>query len=145
MAKKNFNVTSTLGKAKISNPEPELSSKIELRKNTKNLEDVKEKVDSLHSAEITPVQKLTTEVAATPEKVVAQVAIPVEEEKIKPNSRTRYSKKEQEKPVESEKLVRLTIDTPAEMHTKLKVKSVLSGISMRDYILQLLEKELKKG
>lgn len=128
MAKKKFNVSSTLGKNKPVTPEPELAPKIPLRKNTKDLDDVKEKVESLH------VQK--TESPAIVEKKPQPVA------KKQPNSRTQLVKKEEEKP---EKLVRLTIDTPAEMHTRLKVKAVLSGISMRDYILRLLEKELKKS
>lgn len=127
MAKKSFNVSSTLTKKKTPKPEPALAPKIPLRKNTKDLEDVKEQVESLHSNEpVTPPKdKPTTE--------------------SKPNSRTRSSKKTATKSQEPEKLVRLTIDTPAEMHTRLKVKAVLSGISMRDYILRLLEKELKKG
>lgn len=133
MAKKKFNVSSTLGKNKITPPEPTLAPKIPLRKNTKDLEEVKEKVESLHSTE-KPVEK-PVEVAA--------VSVPVETPK--PNSRTQSIRKKTEKPVEPEKLVRLTIDTPAEMHTRLKVKAVLSGISMRDYILKLLERELKKG
>jgi hypothetical protein len=129
MAKKKFNVTSTLAKNKPVIPEPLLAPKIPLRKNTKNLDDVKEKVDSLHSKE-SAAEIPTTEV----DKVIPA-------SKTRPNSRTQPVKKA----AEPEKLVRLTIDTPAEMHTRLKVKAVLSGISMRDYILRLLEKELKKG
>lgn len=133
MAKKKFNVTSTLGKNKVSPPEPSLAPKIPLRKNAKDLDEVKEKVESLH-----PTEKSAT-------KPVPQTKNSTPAAKEKPNSRTQYRKKTPQKPAEPEKLVRLTIDTPAEMHTRLKVKAVLSGISMRDYILKLLEKELKKG
>ena len=140
MAKKNFNVTSTLGKNKTTSPEPELAPKIPLRKNSKDLDEVKEKVDSLH-APAPPVDQADvhkpTDVHETKPAVKADAE--------KPRSGTRSSKKTQEKPAEPEKLVRLTIDTPAEMHTQLKVKSILSGISMRDYILKLIEKDLKKG
>lgn len=130
MAKKKFNVSSTLGKNKTVTPKPELAPKIPLRKSTKNLEDVKEQVESLHAKE--PAAEIPVAVEKKPSSAA----------KKQPNSRTRLVKKEEEKP---EKLVRLTIDTPAEMHTRLKVKAVLSGISMRDYILRLLEKELKKS
>ena len=134
MAKKKFNVSSTLGKGKITPAEPELSKKIPLRKSTKDVEAVKEKVEELHLAE-TPFAKESTPVMNTinPKEIAP-----------KPNSRTRSKKKEVVEASKPEKLVRLTIDTPAEMHTRLKVKAVLSGISMRDYILKLLERELKK-
>ena len=45
--------------------------------------------------------------------------------------------------VVKEKLVRMTIDTPESMHKALKIKSIERGISLRDYILRLIEKELK--
>jgi len=137
MAKKKFNVSSTLGKNKVTPPEPSLAPKIPLRKNTKDLEEVKEKVDSLHSTEKAAEKSVENPAVKTTNPVAAKVP--------KPNSRTQSTRKKPEKPAEPEKLVRLTIDTPAEMHTRLKVKAVLSGISMRDYILKLLEKELKKG
>jgi pyruvate-formate lyase len=133
MAKKKFNVTSTLAKNKKTTPQPELASKIPLRKSTKDLEEVKEKVESLHSDES------STNKSSKADKQPEPVA------KTQPNSRTQSTKKKPQKPTEPEKLVRLTIDTPAEMHTRLKVKAVLSGVSMRDYILRLLERELKKG
>lgn len=133
MAKKKFNVTSTLAKNKKTNLQPELAPKIPLRKSDKNLEDVKEKVDSLHSEESSVIKSPVVEKKTEPAT------------NIRPNSRTQSVKKTAKKPAEPEKLVRLTIDTPAEMHTRLKVKAVLSGVSMRDYILKLLERELKKG
>jgi len=132
MAKKKFNVTSTLGKNKPQ--EPTLAPKIPLKKNEKNFEEVKDRVEELHS-ESTPVLE------KTPSKDTIKKAENVS--KSAPRSRTR--KKAVEESSKPEKLVRLTIDTPAEMHTQLKIKAVLSGISMRDYILRLLEKELKKG
>lgn len=128
MAKKKFNVTSTLNKNKPTLNEPELAPKISLKKTNKDLDAVKEKVEEIHQG--TPPLKDTI---AEPPKATAPV------------SRTRTKKAAKTIEPKSEKLVRLTIDTPAEMHTQLKIKAVLSGISMRDYILRLLERELKKG
>ena len=48
-----------------------------------------------------------------------------------------------EKKTTPPKLVRLTIDTPEGMHRKLKIRSIESGLSMRDYVLRLIEKSLK--
>jgi len=48
-----------------------------------------------------------------------------------------------EKKTTPPKLVRLTIDTPESMHRKLKIRSIESGLSMRDYVLRLIEKSLK--
>lgn len=115
MAKKKFNISSTLNK----NQETKLAEKIPLKKTTKDLEIVKEKVEEIHSDE--PAQVQATVSKPKPVKKIPKV--PVVEEKVK--------------------LVRLTIDTPEDMHKRLKIKSIEQGISMRDYILKLIRKELK--
>lgn len=114
MAKKKFNISSTLQK----NQESKLAEKIPLRKTAKDIEEVKEKVE-----QITP--KAT------------EKAKPVESKTTSPAT------KSAKKVVEKEKLVRMTIDTPEHIHKKLKIRSVEKGISLRDYILRLIEKELK--
>ncbi len=48
-------------------------------------------------------------------------------------------------PPEKEKLVRMTIDTPELMHKRLKIKTIEKGLSIRDYILRLIENDLKKS
>ncbi len=111
MAKKRFNISSTLNK----NQESKLAEKIPLRKNTKDLEEVKEKVEQIHPER---QQKTETKGAKSSQKKVSEVE-------------------------EKEKLVRMTIDTPESIHKKLKIRSVEKGISLRDYILKLIEKELK--
>ena len=113
MAKKKFNISSTLNK----NQETKLAEKIPLKKTSKDLDTVKEKVEQIHPEEETnPIQEVKPIVVkSTPKPVV----------------------------IKKEKLVRMTIDTPESMHKKLKIKSVERGISLRDYILKLIEKELK--
>ncbi len=117
MAKKKFNISSTLSK----NKETKLAEKIPLKKTAKDIEIVKEKVEEIH-----PIAEEVV-VAPPKAKVVKAVApkpkVKIVEEKVK--------------------LVRMTIDTPEDMHKRLKIKSIERGISMRDYVLRLIEKELK--
>ncbi len=113
MAKKSFNISSTLNK----NKEPQLAAKIPLQKKTKDVKEVAKKVAIIHEEEPEPKAKPKKEVVEKPVKAKAA----------------------RKKAV---KLVRLTIDTPESMHRKLKIKAIEKGVSMRDYILQLLEKEL---
>ena len=114
MAKKKFNISSTLNK----NQETKLAEKIPLKKTTKDLEEVKEKVEKIHVEE--------PKSAVSPDKT----------KKVKNNPAPK-------KVIEKEKLVRMTIDTPESMHKKLKIKAIERGISLRDYILLLITKELK--
>lgn len=113
MAKKRFNISSTLNK----NQETKLAEKIPLKKSAKDLETVKEKVEEIHKEE--PPKRVAPVKASQPVKKQAKKEIP------------------------KEKLVRMTIDTPEAMHKALKIKSIERGISLRDYILRLIEKELK--
>ncbi len=114
MAKKSFNISSTLSK----NKEPQLAAKIPLQKKAKDTKDVANKVAIIHKEEESEQKaKLKKEIVEKPVK----------------------AKAERKK---TAKLVRLTIDTPESMHRKLKIKAIEKGVSMRDYILQLLEKEL---
>lgn len=128
MAKKKFNISSTLKKnTKIE--EVKLAPKIPLKKTTKDPEEVKTKVDEIHATEVQkPVVKKETTKTTQPEPEV----------KSTPKSRKL-------KVVERGRMVRMTIDTPEEMHLQLKIKSIQSRMSMRDYVLKLIEKDLKKG
>jgi len=113
MAKKKFNISSTLNK----NKETKLAARVPLKKTTKDLEEVKEKVEQIHPEEPQVAAK-----APSPKAKVVK-AKKVVEEKVK--------------------LVRMTIDTPEDMHKRLKIKSIERGISLRDYVLKLIERELK--
>lgn len=120
MAKKKFNISSTLNK----NKETKLADKIPLKKTTKDIEVVKEKVEQIHPEKVAPVEPTPRPISAKPKPRPAKVvAPPVEEKKVK--------------------LVRMTIDTPEDMHKRLKIKSIERGISLRDFVLKLIEKELK--
>lgn len=114
MAKKKFNISSTLNK----NQETKLADKIPLKKTAKDLEEVKEKVEQIHIEE--PEKRSLAEKAKKVKSAPQPVVV-----------------------VEKEKLVRMTIDTPESMHKKLKIKAIERGISLRDYVLLLIAKELK--
>jgi len=106
MAKKKFDISSTLNKNK---PAP-LAGKVPLRKTAKDPEVIKSKVEEIHGEEPLP---------APP---------PAEKPKA---------------PVKEVRLVRMTIDTPENTHKRLKIKAIEHGISIRKYILRLIEKDLK--
>ena len=121
MAKKTFDISGTLNK----NKSPQLPDKVPLKKTSKDTEVKKAQVEQIHQPTVEPPVDTTANSSKAP-----------------PASKNRS----RSKPVapEKEKLVRLTIDTPERMHKRLKIRAIEKGISMRDYILQLLEKELKK-
>ena len=127
MAKKSFNISSTLSKNKLEKePTPELAKKIPLPKKPKDVEELKEKVEAVHAGNSNPTPVVTK--------------VPEQPKVVKPRKKTVTQLKEEQ----PEKLVRLTIDTPEVMHKRLKIKSIEMGISMRDYILRLIEKDLAK-
>ncbi len=134
MAKKKFNISSTLKKnSKVE--EVKLAPKIPLKKTTKDPEEVKTKVEEIHAEENKkPVAKKETPTA--PEKTTPPE--PIEAPKLAPKAK-------KAKPAEKGRMVRMTIDTPEEMHLQLKIKSIQTRMSMRDYVLKLIEKDLKKG
>jgi len=132
MAKKKFNISSTLKKNKEEIPP--LAKKVPLKKRTKNVEEIKEKVEAIHKEE-----------QIVPPPIVEEKSVPkaVPVQKQKPIAKIPAKPKPKKTTASTPKLVRLTIDTPAEMHKRLKIEAIESGMSMREYILRLLEKSLK--
>jgi len=124
MAKKKFNISSTLKKNKKE--EVELAPKVPLKKTSKNMEDVKEKVEAIHADE--------------PPKTKTKTTTPSTKSRNTTKSKAEIQPAEEQK----QKMVRMTIDTPEEMHLQLKIKSIQARMSMRDYVLGLIEKDLKK-
>ena len=117
MSKLKNNLRDTLMRNQTpQNPIVELADKIPLRKNEKNTEKVLEKVNEIHQVE---------------EPFVPFSEPPTPEEK-------------PEMVVDAEKtrLVRISLDTPALLHRQLKVKAIQQGLSIRDYLLELINKDL---
>ena len=60
-----------------------------------------------------------------------------------PSVPTPSTPKNPAKPAKSaEKLVRITVDTPHSVHIALKIKAIQEGITLRDYILRLMNTDL---
>jgi hypothetical protein len=141
MAKKKFGLSSTLNKNKVE--EAVLPAKIPLTRSSKNVEAVKEKVEALHERELNIVEEPVIEISVNVqdedlEKIVrgvqetAQVVEVVEKQKTKPKATLK-------KP---ERMVRITVDTPKSMHVKLKIKAIEHDITIRDYVIDLIERDL---
>ncbi len=147
MAKKSFNISSTLKKNKES-LEPKLPEKVELKKKRKNFDEIKEKVEEIHDgvgadAPVKEVPVVPATPIATPASTeVAAVAPPAKE---KPVVKSSHVPKRKPSNTVKERMVRMTIDTPEAMHRRLKIMSIEKGVSMRDLILRLIEREIKKG
>ena len=151
MAKKKFGLSSTLNKNKLE--EPILPKKIPLTKSSKDLKDVKEKVEALHDAAgavrvIDKVEEPLIELTLNVEdenigKIVRTVqdvskaeVVEVVEKKAKV---PKVKKAISEKP---ERMVRITVDTPKTMHVKLKIKAIEHDITIRDYVIGLIKDDL---
>lgn len=132
MAKKKFNISSTLKKNSPAE-EVKLAPKIPLKKTAKDPEVIKTKVDEIHG--VTVEQEMVAEIK---EEMTSPVV-----EAPKPKAKPKATKKEAS--AAKGRMVRMTIDTPEELHLQLKIKSIQTRMSMRDYVLRLIEKDLKKG
>ncbi|MEM6967150.1 MAG: hypothetical protein AAF573_20475 [Bacteroidota bacterium] len=140
MAKKKFNISSTLNKNKKEDS-IELAPKVPLKKVEKDPEAIKSKVEKIHASESKKDADEKDQSLHQSEKVSSQ---DVESATDKPRSATKPSRKKATKIVKP-RIVRMTIDTPEDIHLQLKIKSIQSRMTMKDYVLRLIEKDLKKG
>ena len=149
MAKKKFGLSSTLNKNKLE--EPILPKKIPLTKSSKDLKDVKEKVEALHDAAVRVIDKVEEplveftfnvedenigKIVRTVQDVSKAEVVEVVEKKAKV---PKVKKAISEKP---ERMVRITVDTPKTMHVKLKIKAIEHDITIRDYVIGLIKDDL---
>lgn len=118
MAKKQFNFRQTL-KKKVETGN-ELPQKVALPKLQKDPEAVKQQVAELHG-EAAP--KKDTPKRATPKK---------------------DTPRKKAAPVRPAKQVRITIDMPGDLHKTMKIKAITEGMTIRRYILRMIEKDLKQ-
>jgi hypothetical protein len=150
MAKKKFGLSSTLNKNKME--EPVLPPKVPLIRSSKNIEAVKEKVEALHepAPKLSMVEEPFVEISVNVQdedlgKVVqavqkiskAEVVEVVEKQKAPPKATKKAAA-----PKKPERMVRITVDTPKFMHVKLKIKAIENDITIRDYVIDLIERDL---
>jgi hypothetical protein len=155
MTKKKFGLSSTLSKNKVE--EVSLPEKVELTKTTKDIDAVKERVEAIHeipdlplSMVEEPVVRVETVVTVrnedtpdNPQKTLSNDTYSIEAVSTqKPQKKAKVGKKNSEIKGMAGKHVRITVDTPKNMHTKLKIRAIEGNTTIRDYIIQLIEKDL---
>jgi hypothetical protein len=140
MAKKKFGLSSTLNKNKME--EPVLPPKVPLIRSSKNIEAVKEKVSMVEEPFVEISVNVQDEdlgkvVQAVQEISKAEVVEVVEKQKAPPKATKKAAA-----PKKPERMVRITVDTPKFMHVKLKIKAIENDITIRDYVIDLIERDL---
>lgn len=133
MAKKNFNISSTLKKNK---PEPTLPKKVELKKTTKDIDLVKETVEKLHTEEAVVKEEIKSIVEE--QSVKEEV---VEPKKTTPRRRAKTEKTMKRK-IDTMEVKRMTVIMPKEVHRRLKIKAINLDSTLNDYIVGLIKDDL---
>ena len=85
-----------------------------------------------------PVQKIETAKPTTKEKTVKKPVAP----QSKPKQTSQKTVIAESQPM---RLVRVTVDVPEDLHEKLKIKMILSKQTIKDYLLNFIEKDLAKS
>ena len=137
MAKQKVNLRDTLQRNK--QPQAELAPKVTLKKTDKDLEKISEKVDLIHNETHQtpqvedpqlPFVMLVTEMKPNPFEGFDPNAPSIEQAPLLPPSTAR--------------LVRISLDTPKEVHLQLKIKAARRGQTIREYLLDLIDTDLSK-
>ena len=87
---------------------------------------------------VAPVQKIETAKPTTKEKTVKKPVAP----QSKPKQTPQKTVIAEPQPM---RLVRVTVDVPEDLHEKLKIKMILSKQTIKDYLLNFIEKDLAKS
>lgn len=87
---------------------------------------------------VAPVQKIETAKPTTKEKTVKKPVAPHS----KPKQTPQKTVIAEPQPI---RLVRVTVDVPEDLHEKLKIKMILSKQTIKDYLLNFIEKDLAKS
>ena len=87
---------------------------------------------------VAPVQKIETAKPTTKEKTVKKPVAPHS----KPKQTPQKTVIAEPQPM---RLVRVTVDVPEDLHEKLKIKMILSKQTIKDYLLNFIEKDLAKS
>lgn len=135
MAGRKFGLSGTLNRNKKEVAEDlELPKKIELPKKSKNIEKVQEKVETLHQEETRALPKAAPKTVAKKPRTTKGTT--------KPSAKKTIAKKSTRKTVKDSDM-RLTFDIPRSLHKKLKIKAITNEVTIKDYLIGLIEKELK--
>lgn len=140
---KSFNITPTLKKNAVT--EPTLTAKTTFKKTLKDVEVIKEKVEKIHQDEIEtaaisravgeeiveeiPVETITPTVIEKPVKAAAKAT-------------AKKARTQNATTVLSEDSKRMTVVMPKETHRLLKIKAINGEITLNEFIVNLIEKNL---
>ena len=96
-----------------------------------------------------PKKSIDTEGVARVQKEETAKSITKEKTVKKPEAPQSKPKQPPQKTVIAEpqpmRLVRVTVDVPEDLHEKLKIKMILSKQTIKDYLLNFIEKDLAKS
>ena len=96
-----------------------------------------------------PKKSIDTEGVARVQKEETAKSITKEKTVKKPEAPQSKPKQAPQKTVIAEpqpmRLVRVTVDVPEDLHEKLKIKMILSKQTIKDYLLNFIEKDLAKS
>lgn len=138
MAKRKFGLSSTLNRNKKEELPQDLPAKRPLPSKSKDIEAVEQKVDSIHRAE----QQSAAAGSATSKASATKVA---EKPKRAATDRKKTSPKKvvgKRKTVKDSDM-RLTFDIPRSLHKKLKLKAINQDRTIKDYLIKMIERELR--
>jgi hypothetical protein len=82
---------------------------------------------------------------ATPKMKEVKPVLPKTEKKMSAKAPVKAAKKPIVKGNTEKRLVRVTIDIPEDVHEKLKIKMILTKQTIKDYILNFLERDISKS
>ena len=102
-------------------------------------------VASIHQAETIaqPIQRtsITTPVVEEVRKEIRKEVIPATEA---PKERKPSVKKTRKLSTNKKDLTRITVDVEKPLHKRIKIKALNQDVSIREYIINLVEKDLQK-
>lgn len=93
---------------------------------------------TLNTEGVAPEQKIETVKPKNKEKTVKKLEVP----QPKPKRASQKTVIAEPQPM---RLVRVTVDVPEDLHEKLKIKMILSKQTIKDYLLNFIEKDLAKS
>lgn len=143
MAKKKIGLKRTLKKNQDSLEDLNLPNRKPLPKTEKDLDGMKLAVEELHQTE-----RVGETMKASPSKPqVEPLKTETKQETKEPQSEksaTKVSPKKETRAAPEIKLKRLTIDMEKPLHKRMKIWCDEQEVSMREYIIGLIEKDMKK-
>lgn len=134
MAKRKFGLSKTLNRNKKEELSEELPPKRPLPTKPKDIDQVEQKVNTIHQTE----KSTPSTIPAVAKKVPATTKT-----KAAPRKKNTTAKMTTKRKTVKEGDMRLTFDIPRSLHKKLKIQAINKELTIKDYLINMIEKELK--